>query len=237
MTKVKLNLASGMQQERELITSFIVQNIKYVIFDGESTGSMGLPIILVGKEDVNKIVGVTDAEEWKLTKDTLKQIIAGENVTYAHVNDTLNADDIFYRQLTLPIASFDILKSSYVDPGSNNGLSDINGVDASIFDSVVAPAEVTNPMESFISNPVSSVAEDTTVSVEPVNVAPIINENPNIDVAPAFDAVQNSAIVSASDSDNNASSNDITYENMKADFLKEAEELFNKYFEKFNHID
>ena len=65
MTKVKLNLASGSSQERELVTAFNYADVKYVIFDGESTGSMGLPIILVGKEVVGKVVGITDAEEWK----------------------------------------------------------------------------------------------------------------------------------------------------------------------------
>ena len=51
MAKVLLALASGQQSEKELITSFINDGVQYIIFDGESTGSMGLPIILVGKEN------------------------------------------------------------------------------------------------------------------------------------------------------------------------------------------
>ena len=63
MTKVKLNLASGSIQEREVITSFKYNDVKYIIFDGESTGSMGLPIILVCKEVLGKVVGKNHPNE------------------------------------------------------------------------------------------------------------------------------------------------------------------------------
>ena len=166
MTKVKLNLQSGSEIEREIVTAFNYSGVKYIIFDGESTGSMGLPIILVSKESFGKVVGITDAEEWKNTKECLKQIIAGEKVDYAKVDNVLKADDIYYRQLTLPIASFDILKSSYVAPTTDENPS--NEDQKPLFEPIT-PEEV---------------AGGTVVAAEPV--APASFTTPNVEpVAPA----------------------------------------------------
>ena len=237
MTKVKLNLASGSVQERELITAFNYNNVKYVIFDGESTGSMGLPIILVGKENFGKIVGITDAEEWKNTKDCLKKIIAGESVEYASINNELKADDIYYRQLTLPIASFDVLKSSYKAPEVTNETETKNSDDTPIFQPIT-PEEVVGqpsiPVEAASPNDFSQNI-DVNASNEPQ-----LNMNfpsaPQIQDIPAVEDVKTDIPVNNTN-DANIISEPVNYDELKKEFLIAAETLFDNIFEKFNHKD
>ena len=215
MSKVKLNLVSGNTQEKELITAFNCNDVKYVIFDGESTGSMGLPIILVGKVDLGKVVGITDAEEWKNTKDCLKKIIAGEEIEYAAVDGELKADDIYYRQLTLPVASFDVLKSSYVAP-------DVKEVEQSTLSTDNTP--IFDPITPEDVAPNAEAA----VEVDPVNN----NFGPSID--------ESSVIDHHSDKTNNeiaSSQTDNSMNELKQEFLKYAEEIFDKMYAKINHND
>jgi len=233
MTKVKLNLASGSSQERELVTAFNYADVKYVIFDGESTGSMGLPIILVGKEVVGKVVGITDAEEWKNTKECLKKIIAGEKVDYAKVGSELDADDIYYRQLTLPIASFDVLKSSYVEPEEAPQAEKV--VDETpVFEQI-------NPEDISI-NPISNVEPVTAqdLNAEPVftpDTTPVVPQvSPQVEaqinaedpVGPTFNDFK--PLEDAPKADNN-------YDVLKEEFMKAAEKLFDDLYKKINHND
>ena len=213
MSKVKLNLVSGNTQEKELITAFNCNDVKYVIFDGESTGSMGLPIILVGKVDLGKVVGITDAEEWKNTKDCLKKIIAGEEIEYAAVDGELKADDIYYRQLTLPIASFDILKSSYKAPEvvetANN-----------------APVDNTPIFEPITPEEVAGM---NNIPVEPI-------ADPSINMAPAEPAIPVAAPEVQAPIEPTVQPGN-SYDELKAEFLKAAEELFDNLYKKINHND
>ena len=237
MSKVKLNLVSGSVQEKELITAFNYNNVKYVIFDGESTGSMGLPIILVGKESTGKVVGITDAEEWKNTKDCLKKIIAGEQIDYAAVRNELKADDIYYRQLTLPIASFDILKSSYKAPLEEESSNALPADDTPIFQPIT-PEEVAqkSPVQVEPVNPsaftqfTNPVDVNTEVSSTSVNNAPdinsVVNENTSIPETNISNAV-----------DNNPQTQAVNYDELKKEFLIAAETLFDNIFSKFNHND
>ena len=210
MSKVKLNLVSGSTQEKELITAFKLNDVKYVIFDGESTGSMGLPIILVGKENLGKVEGITDAEEWKNTKNCLKQIIAGEKIDYAAVSSELRADDIYYRQLTLPIASFDILKSSYKAPEEETS-SSVSAADTTPIFEPITPEEVVGTPNI----PVEPVVETAAPVIEPTVEAPVQNVAPEV----------------------STSAPEMNYEEMKQEFLKKSEELFDSIFAKFNHKD
>lgn len=238
MTKVKLNLASGAVQERKLITAFINNGIKYVIFDGENIGSMGLPIILVGKINLGKVIGISDAEEWKTTKDCLKKIIAGENIEYAYVEPEISADDIYYRQLTLPIASFDLLQSSYVAPsdGENSvaeasfetispedimGMSETPSVEPIVNESLGASIDANNNQEFAIPEMADNATLDPVVNVNSVLEAPDVND------------VSSTGAVELSQLEN--PSNNIDYETLKKEFLAGAEKLFDDLFEKFNH--
>lgn len=236
MTKVKLNLVSGSVQEREVVTAFKYSDVKYIIFDGESTGSMGLPIILVCKEVLGKVVGITDAEEWKNTKECLKKIISGDKVEYVSVSTELKADDIYYRQLTLPVASFDALKNSYVAPDNNESGSD--QVDTTPVFEQIAPEDITKSDISSI-NPVSADQFSSPASgvnapvVEPVDVsASVQNSGPALESAP-LDNASNQATFVKSD----VVSKDNNYEILKSEFLKSAEQLFNDIYNKINHND
>lgn len=113
MAKIKLNLPTGVSVEKILLSCFKVDDNSYVIFDAESVGSMGLPIILVCKFDNNRVVKIDNAEEWAKVKGYLKEIISGGSKEYFKMESEVFADEIFYTQLTLPVASFDALKSAY----------------------------------------------------------------------------------------------------------------------------
>lgn len=234
MSKIKLNLVSGNVQERELVTAFNFDNVKYVIFDAESTGSMGLPIILVGKEVYGKVVGITDAEEWRNTKDCLKKIIAGESVDYARVSEELKADDIYYRQLTLPIQSFDVLKSSYKAPEDDGTSTQANGVDNTPVFEPIAPEEVSTNASSTV-EPVVPTNFSTPVIPDPV--APITNDVPAQEISqPSINPEPTSSVDPSFNLNNSVDKQDsFNYEDLKREFLTEAEALFDKYFEKFNH--
>ena len=228
MTRVKLNLASGSVQEREIVTAFNFEGVKYVIFDGESTGSMGLPIILVGKESFGKVVGITDAEEWKNTKECLKKIISGEKVDYASVASELKADDIYYRQLTLPIASFDVLKSSYVAPAQDVNTTSV--ADQSPVFEPIAPEEIVG---GNIQNPEPVAPAMFNTPMPDMNpVSPQIE--PQVNSAPVEPAIENKTIEEPTNQEQPAIV-DNKYEELKREFLTQAEEIFNNIYEKLNH--
>lgn len=158
MSKIKLNLSSGVSVEKILLNAFVSDQNKYLVFDNEMTGSMGYPIILVSKIVDNKVVKITDQSEWESVKNCLKQIISGNNLEYFAVDPIMNADDVYYTQLTLPVTSFDALKNSY-------------------------KVEVTNEVSSNVTANVPLM--DNMVPNEPFvpNVNPI---EQNIDVVPTF---------------------------------------------------
>lgn len=113
MSKVKINCTNGVVIEKPLVSCFQGAKGNYIIIDNEANGSMGLPIICISKFDGTNLVKVLDQAEWTSVKETLKTIIAGTNPTYLAVPDTLTAGDDFYTQLTLPVASFDVIKAAY----------------------------------------------------------------------------------------------------------------------------
>lgn len=239
MTKVKLNLVSGSVQEREVITSFKYNDVKYIIFDGESTGSMGLPIILVCKEVLGKVVGITDAEEWKTTKECLKKIISGEKLEYISVSPELKADDIYYRQLTLPVASFDVLKTSYVAPEVIEQSVDATS-NTPVFEQIT-PEDIASTDMSQI-NPVPAATLNTEAAPEFTQVpegSPDVNSDavsmdaPIISEAPAVDNPVTAENVSQSDTNTLNTS----YETLKAEYMSKAEALFNELYEKISHND
>ena len=123
MDKIKINLASGTSLEKPLVSAFKSNNAIYVVFDNEINGTMGLPIILVSKLDNGKLVKIEDANEWNAIKGILRMIIAGNQVDYVVVDAALPADDVFFMQLTLPVASFDALKNNYRPNAENAGVT------------------------------------------------------------------------------------------------------------------
>ncbi|MBR5662891.1 MAG: hypothetical protein IKX00_04540 [Bacilli bacterium] len=235
MTRVKLNLASGSVQEREVVTAFNFNNIKYVIFDGESTGSMGLPIVLVSKESNNKIVGITDAEEWKDTKENLKKIISGEKVEFARVNSEINADDVYYRQLTLPIASFDILKTSYEVPAEETP-NEVSADQTPIFEQIT-PEDITGGTVPNIEPVAPSTFSETAEIVPGVSESNDTFNPFTSDVAIVQPSQVSTPEISAVTTDASSGPQTNQYDELKKEFLSKAEELFDSIYNKLNHED
>ena len=85
---------------------------RFVVLDNEMNGTMGLPIILVSKLENGSLVIVPDSE-WNAVKEALRLIISGNQMEYVNVGNVLSSEDTFFKQLTLPVASFEALKNSY----------------------------------------------------------------------------------------------------------------------------
>ena len=118
MSKIKLNLDSGSVLEKKLINAFQTPEGKYVVFDDENLGNMGLPIILVSKVMDDKLIKIEDQGEWQQVKEHLKNVIAGTEMQFVTMPNELGAADVYFTQLTLPIQSFDALKTNYKVDGA-----------------------------------------------------------------------------------------------------------------------
>ncbi len=175
MGKLKLKLGSGSVVEKPLINAFLENGSTYVVLDNELNGSMGLPIILVSKLENDKLVKIADQSEWQLVKEYLKNIIAGNKVEFVKLNNEVNADDLYYTQLTLPVPSFDALKNAYTFKEDD---------------------AVENPVASAINNPVDipiniSPEANPSVDVTPepvtdktIEITPVTSETPVVETAP-----------------------------------------------------
>lgn len=213
MSKIKLSLPSGSGVEKTVI-SYFNNNGNYLILDAESVGSMGLPIILVSKVDNDKVIKISDQNEWQQVKAHLKTIISGGQMTYLKAPESLPADEVYYTQLTLPVASFDTLKSSYVvpeDPANTaetkaeeakpETMADVVATATENVDVKPSPAEVVEEakpdsgIDNSIMESTTPVANSNTDESEPVNMA---IETPADPVAPAPDAPIANPIVGGS---------------------------------------
>lgn len=165
MAKINVMKPTGSEM-LSLLSAFKTENLTYVVFDSEKVGSMGLPIIYISKL-TDKLEKVTDNNEWQSVKNSLKGIINGTNYEYVKVNDTMNADEVFYTPLTLPQSSFDLIKSRYIVTGSDEG-------EAKVLEHPSSETKVPNVSAE------QTKAEEivsTSVPVEPVSVTPKSIEN------------------------------------------------------------
>lgn len=112
MEKLKINTVSGNVLEKPIVTAFKSNGGEYVVLDNEMNGTMGLPIILVSKLENGSLVIVPDSE-WNAVKEALRLIISGNQMEYVNVGNVLSSEDTFFKQLTLSVASFEVLKNSY----------------------------------------------------------------------------------------------------------------------------
>lgn len=112
MKKIKITLTSGSVVEKNLLVAFKGTYGDYAVLDNESVGSMGLPVILISKLEGNKISTISDANEWNAIKENLRNIIAGNQIIKVNTLDQYEGEEIYYKQLTLPVASFDVLKKA-----------------------------------------------------------------------------------------------------------------------------
>ena len=228
MSKIKVNLASGNVIEKPLISCFKGTNGDYVILDGEANGQMGYPIVCISRFNANKFEKIVDPGEWGSVKENLKAIISGTSLPYLNVPETVSAADDFYTQLTLPVASFDLLKSVY----------------APVKEEVAptpAPEVAPAPAVATI-NPIAEPVALTNDLVNPVAPAPQINIAPapisEVELAPApaiatpapevAPAVESTPAPSV-----NTSSVDVA--SLKASFMQSCENMFDALVKKFEN--
>jgi hypothetical protein len=192
--KVKISTNSGSVVEKTVLTAFNNGTGSYIVFDNETMGGMGLPIILVSKFVDNKVIKIQDTNEWNAVKESLRQLIAGNITNYFSVPADIAGDDNFFTQLTLPVASFDAIKLNY-KPTSSDAVTP--SVAPSVTEPVVntaqqvvgqepAPAVESAPAASVTPASVQTVTSAPTPEVsEPaapvVTPAPVVNETPAVD--------------------------------------------------------
>lgn len=229
MKKIKINTISGTMLEKPLVTAFLSNNNTFLVFDNEMNGTMGLPIILVSKLVNNNLVLVKD-EEWNSVKEALRQIISGNQADYVLVGDTLTADDVFFKQLTLPIASFDALKDSYkpVDAVEVSSTNILGSITPSVEE--VAPV-VENVIPTTPIMPEVQVESQTVASVEPMAYpeAPVAPSEPVIPVAPSEPAAPSVEPVIPD------VEVPVDFTADKEAFLKACENMFDALVAKFNN--
>lgn len=197
-------MVSGAIIEKPILTAFKANGGEYVVLDNEMNGTMGLPIILVSKLVAGKLVKIVDQNEWGAVKEVLRNIISGNQVDYIPVEQSISADDNFFSQLTLPVASFDALKNAY-QVGDTNGVVNPVGTTPNVStpSPEVAP-EVVNPTPVETVSPVMPEPQPTPVMPSPVapevvpevnnqpvmeTPAPPVSEIPRVDVAPTPEVV------------------------------------------------
>lgn len=212
MARLKLKLTTGVEVEKPIVTCFKVEERSYLVLDAENVGSMGLPIILVCKIEDNVVKKITDTSEWQKAKDYLKGIIAGNSMDYVAVPAELSAEEIYYTQLTLPIASFDVIKNSYQVP------------------------EAVQPVEKVVV-PEQPVIENPVIDQTPVQDEPIIPEVPVMD--PGAPVLPIDPVVSAVEPVNPEAevstevTNDIDFAASKEAFMQACENMYDALVAKF----
>lgn len=245
MKKIKISTVSGTLLEKPLITAFMINGNTYVVFDNEMNGTMGLPIILVSKM-VNNSLTLVPEEEWNGVKEALRQIISGNQIDYAVVGDELRAEDVFFKQLTLPDTSFNALKNGY-NPIDQAGVLGNVVSGGELTPDQVAPATPPVPEVAPSEVAVEQVAPVETVIPESVPVEPV-NVVPNTPIMPSTPEVQNVAPVMP---EFTVPTNEVVTPNVepvvpdvevpvdftadKEAFLKACENMFDALVAKFNN--
>ena len=213
--KLKINLASGSFVEKNLLTAFKSNTGSYVIFDAEKTDSTGLPVIMVSKLQDNVVSNIIDANEWTTVKESLRGIVSGSPVEYISVNQELSGEDVFYKQLTLPVAYFDTLKNNYSVPTVQAETVPVNPT---------GNADVANVMPSVDnSQPVTPV--DTTA------VTPEMPQMPDIN-AMATEPTMDTQVAQTEVTP--AVSGQVDFSQEKENFLKACENMFDALVTKMN---
>lgn len=165
----------------ELLTAFKVEGNTYVIFDSERVGSMGLPIIYISNFSNGKLEKIdNNSEEWQNVKNYLKGIINGANFEYIKIDNNITGDEAFYTPLTLPQASFDLIKSRY-----SIKEEEISEVESKPLEPDTTVMDLVN---EAVPNP--EIKEESVIETEPIepNKMPVIESAPQIDLNPVVPA-------------------------------------------------
>ncbi len=236
--------------EKSVLTAFTVEENTYIVLDNESVGSMGLPIILVSKLVSNRLTKILDQTEWQKVKENLKTIISGAPMSYINVNASLEADDVFFTQLTLPIASFNALKNNYVPVGETTGGINSEPVTSAVPEITPAPTPVVEPVTPVmpevtpaptpVIEPVTPVMPEVTPAPIPV-VEPVTPVMPEITSAPTpvvEPVVIPEVVISPIEIPDNSASNEaaeINFDELKKSFMESCENMFDALVIKFKN--
>lgn len=217
MEKLKINTVSGNAMEKPVVTAFKSNSGEYVVLDNEMNGTMGLPIILVSKL-VNNTLEVVPDSEWNAVKEALRLIISGNHVDYISVNSIGVVNDVFYKQLTLPVASFDVLKNSYKPVVEEVPQVSVETV-------------MDAPVEAQVLDSSSLVQEDVAPSVAPIIPDAPIMEQSVSEVVPVAEV--EAPVVEDIPEESVDVPVDFTAD--KEAFLKACENMFDALVAKFNN--
>ena len=247
MERLKINTVSGNSFEKPIVTAFKSNGGEYVVLDNEMNGTMGLPIILVTKLINNTLTIVPDSE-WNAVKEALRLIISGSQTDYIILGNVINAEDMFFKQLTLPVASFEALKNNYKPVGSVNNPVEpqVQMESQPVMENVMPESQVMtniNPvhietpiMESQATSPVEMPHPMPEVNVAPE--APIMPSAPVqsqsvAEVAPYTEPVTPMPSVEPIPEEHEEVPVDFTAD--KEAFLKACENMFDALVAKFNN--
>lgn len=197
--KINIALTSGSQLEKPLISAFNGTGGSYVVLDNEMNGTMGLPIILVAKYNNNRLEKIADQNEWNSVKECLRNIISGNQMNYITVPGQLSADDGFFSQLTLPVASFESLKANYkpIEGDASGGVmpnvmpgtpvtptTPVSGMpEAPMGPTPVSPTPVAPVAPEIPAMPGAALNSASTVNVGPQPATPVM-PTPEVSVTP-----------------------------------------------------
>lgn len=244
MSKIRVNLTSGNVFEKPLVTCFQGTSANYVVFDNEMNGSMGLPIICISKLNGNRLEKIFDQSEWASVKENLKSIISGSTLMYLEVPENLSAQDDFFTQLTLPVASFDVLKRSYNPPKPEPEVMPAPQPEVAQAPVQSAPEVMETPAPPVMDGPISFGGMNT------VNTAPVMNSNPAPQMMGNSDMLGQTntmAMPNEMASMNNPMPNvnnqmpnpqpisNINYADLKETFMKSCENMFDALVKRFEN--
>ena len=252
MSKIRVNLTSGNVFEKPLVTCFQGTSANYVVFDNEMNGSMGLPIICISKLNGNRLEKIFDQSEWASVKENLKSIISGSTLMYLEVPENLSAQDDFFTQLTLPVASFDVLKRSYNPPKPEPEVMPAPQPEVAPAPVQPAPEVMETPAPPVMDGPISFGGMNTvnTVPVMPNMGAPVMNSNPAPQMMGNSDMLGQTntmAMPNEMASMNNPMPNvnnqmpnpqpisNINYADLKETFMKSCENMFDALVKRFEN--
>lgn len=251
MSKIRVNLTSGNVFEKPLVTCFQGTSANYVVFDNEMNGSMGLPIICISKLNGNRLEKIFDQSEWASVKENLKSIISGSTLMYLEVPENLSAQDDFFTQLTLPVASFDVLKRSYNPPKPEPEVMPAPQPEVAPTPAPT-PEVMETPAPPVMDGPISFGGMNTvnTAPVMPNMGAPVMNSNPapqmmgnsdmlgqtNTMAMPNEMASMNNPVPNVNNQMPNPQPiSNINYADLKETFMKSCENMFDALVKRFEN--
>ena len=241
MSKIRVNLTSGNVFEKPLVTCFQGTSANYVVFDNEMNGSMGLPIICISKLNGNRLEKIFDQSEWASVKENLKSIISGSTLMYLEVPENLSAQDDFFTQLTLPVASFDVLKRSYNPPKPEPEVMPAPQPEVAPAPVQPAPEVMETPVPPVMDGPISFGGMNTvnTAQVMPNMGAPVMNSNLAPQMMGNSDMLGQTNTMAMPNVNNQMpnpqSISNINYADLKETFMKSGENMFDALVKRFEN--